>query len=228
MKGPSFPRQLAEGEIDFAFLPFLHRASMNEHHEPPVEELPRPLVSAMQLGPNGFEIWGSQRESWSRVVNPLVGLIQRRRPSVEDVIITASLALEARGHMLPPNANEPIYGTAGMSRNPSFRAYVLRCLHSLAVDWSPIAPSAEALASAISAAYNGVKHPEREMLDLLDLALLGRVEIWIVRLCVMTMFEAIPNVVEFAKSHEGFADALRAFEWNNRFISGRGTFEDRS
>jgi hypothetical protein len=222
--GDAFPRTLGSGKVDYAFHHFLSSHTMLDHRQPRPENLASPLVPVSMLGREGLELWAANEAGWMRVVGPVVSLIQRQQPFVEDVILTTSMALEARGHMLEPLGSEPEYGRPGLPRNPSFTTYIRRCLTTLPVEWTNIAASPEGLATAMSKVYNGVKHPDRQAPDSLNAALLGQVQIWIARLCISSMLDSTGDIVKLGAQHSGLRQAMDAFEWNDRFINERGEF----
>lgn len=136
-----------------------HTVRDYEQPVPKRRDLNDALALLSDVGPEGLTRWHAQYERWERFIQPAVGVLGRRGAFIEDVVVSASMSIEAAGGII--GAREGEEPTLNDRRRPTTSTYVYRCLHLLRVKWGNLAPDYIGLARAVADNYNDIKHYDR-------------------------------------------------------------------
>jgi len=223
------PESPADGEPQLSLLDWQHlvaRSTVREHSSPtPDSNLLRRdgLVGLSDVEASGLERWAQLPDQWKRVIDPTVGLLMRERPTVEDVVISTNLSLEAAGHLLPPAPNEE--ETYASKTRPTTATWVLRCLARTGMNFSAFADSTVGLARAVANNYNGIKHFDRgELPDLVWTWLIGQVSLLTVRVVALRELETDSALLSDFAASELARDLGGDFEREQLRIGKDGQF----
>lgn len=135
-----------------------------------VREYNQPLPTRTQLqdayarlasvGAEGLKAWSDAFTPWARFILPAHNVLTRRDNFAEDVVSGLAMSMEAYAHNCGTVKGEEVtYSPKG--KRPITATWMWRCLETLGLDWSAIAPSTAALSHAIANNYNDVKHAAR-------------------------------------------------------------------
>ncbi|OIH97899.1 hypothetical protein [Curtobacterium sp. MCBA15_001] len=223
------PESLSDDEPRLSLLDWQHlvtRSTVREQsNATPDSNLLRRdgLVGLADVEVGGLERWAQLPDQWKRVIDPTVGLLMRERPTVEDVVISTNLSLEAAGHLLPPAPNEEETCVGGT--RPTTATWVLRCLARTGLNFSAFADSTVGLARAVANNYNGIKHFDRgELPDLVHTWLIGQVSLLTVRVVALRELETDSGLLSDFAASELARDLSGDFEGEQLCIGRDGQF----
>lgn len=223
------PATPADGEPQLSLLDWQHlvsRSTVREHSNPtPDSNLLRRdgLVGLSDVEVSGLERWADLPDEWKRVIDPTLGLLMREPPTVEDVVVSTNLSLEAAGHLLPPAPNEEETRAGGT--RPTTATWVLRCLARTGLNFSAFADSTVGLARAVANNYNGIKHFDRgESPDLVQTWLIGQVSLLTTRVVALRELETDSALLSDFAASELARDLSSDFNREHLRIGNEGKF----
>jgi hypothetical protein len=125
-----FAREMPDGSLVELFKELISRRTVSEYSRP-LADLSKSRLETVahlpQISTDSLTKWATMYEDWSRVIDPVVGLLSRPDAFAEDIVISTNLALEATGQLLPKGTEEhALYGP----RRTTLQ-HVFRCLMSL-------------------------------------------------------------------------------------------------
>lgn len=205
--------------------PLYASRTFRERSRPPVkkETVQKCVGRLASIGSEGLARWGSEFETWKRVIHPAAAIFSRERAMLEDRVISLSMCLEAAGQILgQKDGEEATYKTG--RRRETMATYVYRCLSSLDVDWSTVADSNIGIARAVANNYRQIKHydasddfPAGE-----ETFLVSQVAAVTVRLLVANIVVPSGNLAQNWQVVVG--DALQWFKLHELRIDASGSF----
>ncbi len=141
----------------------LERTTVREHKSPipPKERFYDPLLTADEITSFRLSRWAKYYEEWHRIIFPVASLLLRPGTLNENLMINASMSIEAIGQRLPKyDGEEETYSKRGKKR-PTTATYFYRSIKATKVDTRSIAYSESGIASALADNYNTLKHSDR-------------------------------------------------------------------
>lgn len=199
--------------------------TFRERSRPPVEKgtFQKCVGRLASIGSEGLARWGSEFETWKRVIHPAAAIFGRERAMLEDRVISLSMCLEAAGQILGQKDGEEATYKAG-KRPETMATYVYRCLSSLDVSWSDVADSNVGIARAVANNYRQIKHYDAsdDFPDGEETFLVSQVAAATVRLLIANIVVPSGELAQNWQSVVG--DALQWFESYELRIDASGAF----
>lgn len=228
IRDSQFPEKFLDGKVaDVPFHQAIFRNTFRESQnpEPGKQAFNYSIASLQVIGPQGLEKWASVREEWKRAIDPLVELF-RRRTTVEDEFISASLSLEAAGHLLGevPGESETYRGP-----KPTSSTFVFRCLSQLPTNWLDCAESVVGLSRALANMYNDLKHFDRHRVpDPAQLRLLCRLAVLTARLVIIKQISIAADLSATPMARRLLEHIQSTISDNGLYISQEGGIVNKS
>lgn len=199
---------------------------------PKPEQLRYPLLWGPLLGNSGMERVAAGWEQWERVTLPLIGRLRRPAAMAEDVVVSASMALEAAGHLVGVVPGEETTYTKRRPRRPTTATYVFRVLADLGLVLPRAGVSMEGIARGVANNYNSIKHYDRgQFPDEVHTYLIGRLAMFVARLWVAkTLYgrldadEGADPIASWTTADVELGDIEYAFQLNEVHIDRDGAF----
>lgn len=117
-------------------------------------------VGLRQAGAPAIKAWFTERQTWSRVVDPLLGWLFMERSTVEVALMQTSVAVEAYGYLLLMRDGL----SASAAKHVSFADRLGRAVEDLPQPITALTGGTlDDLARRASAAYNGTKHANKPL-----------------------------------------------------------------
>jgi hypothetical protein len=129
------------------------------HPEPKQGDLFLPILTSQSVTPTLLTRWARNYDEWSRCILPLVGVLRRSGLFAEDILVNASMSVEAAAHMVGRVSGES--ATYTRTGRPTTATHFYRLLAFSQVDFSEVSASNEDSAYALADTYNSVKHADR-------------------------------------------------------------------
>ncbi|MGW0968319.1 ApeA N-terminal domain 1-containing protein [Streptomyces sp. NPDC002516] len=187
------------------------------------KELGEPIFYLAQAGGEGLTHWNDHYEQWKRFINPAVSVLSRPRAALEDVVVNASMSIEAAGNLLGPATGEEVTYSRG---RPTTATYAFRVINKLGLDFDGISESTVGMARAMANNYNTIKHFDRgEFPDPLETYLISHVAMISVRLLASTLVDPSRNLAQQYISDgrfDSFKDDVKRAELR---VNESGNFE---
>ncbi|THJ65751.1 hypothetical protein E8P82_10690 [Arthrobacter echini] len=140
------------------------------------------LTSMNRVDVAQLEDWLIDRDYWSRVTSPVLGILQRESYTAEERVIASGIAVEAIGHELPQAEEEEATYSAALRPRPTAATYMYRCIVRSKLNFSRSGHSNTALAKAFAQVYNKTKHyEERRQPDAASTQIIGQLGVLVVR-----------------------------------------------
>jgi hypothetical protein len=152
----------------------------------------------------------------------LVGVLNRPNAVLEELVVNASMSLEAAGNIIGPVPQE---ANISRARKPTTAVLNYRSISSLGLDLSGISESPDGLARAIANNYNTIKHYDRgEFPEPLETYTVSLLVVMIARLVAVNLVDptgglsqrfwsriAAPELKEFCRQRDVFIDSAGHF-----------------
>lgn len=221
-----FPdKTLSGGGIGKSFHELISRRTVREFSQPrpTVKELGRPLAFMVQVGVSGLTQWNQNYQDWKRFIEPTVSALRTSGGVLENIVVNASMSLEAAGNLLGPVSGEE--ETLNRAGRPTIATHVFRSIASLDLDWSKVSESVVGLSRAIAKNYNTIKHYDRgEFPDPSQTYVVSMVATTVVRLLALRLLDPSGQLVrEYGKTSD-FASLAEVFEQQDLFVEDSGAF----
>lgn len=220
-----FARSMGDTKTYNPWVELISRATQPDRKMPPPtpQQLQQPLAHLAQIGAVGLSRWADRWEEWERVILPTSARLRRTGSTVEDIVLSSSLSLEAAGHLVGKVDGEE--DTYTRRKIPSTSTYVLRVLADVGLDWSETAASLVGLARGVANNYNDIKHYDRGRFpDGVHSYLISRVSQVLVRLFLLKRIDESGALVEaYGKSYP-FTQLKEAFAAQGKFLDVDGHF----
>ncbi|WP_458111197.1 hypothetical protein M1D88_12610 [Arthrobacter sp. R1-13] len=211
--------------VDVPFFEMVSENTVSDYWRSRPGELKHPLATASIVGVEGLERWMAAFDEWERVVQPASGTLRRPESYVEDHIVNASVSLEAAGHIIGAVEGE---GDSLNGKRPTTATFVFRCLATVKLDWSDIAASPMALAKAIAANYNDVKHAKRGPMPSPEKTYVaGKVALLLVRLLALRIMDPTMSLIKAYGEDWKFVQFKRQIVDMNIYVDADGKFGSR-
>jgi hypothetical protein len=179
-----------------------------------------------QIGSEGLALWGDQWEpTWNRLVTPVVAVLSRNQPYVEDVILATGIFLDAWGKgASKANGERATYSSASRP-GPTFATYIFRALTLCGLDTNAAADSNNALAIAVRTVYTGVKHAEKTQPDPSHMIVISDVMLLLVRMLAALRITADDSLVRNYGQSYAAQEVFDAFSMHGLRVNAEGAFE---
>lgn len=94
-----FSRSMGGEKTYNPWVELICRSTQTDRTTPPPtrKQLQQPLAYLTQIGPAGLTRWAEHWDEWERVILPTANRIRRSGSTVEDIVLSTSLSLEAGG-----------------------------------------------------------------------------------------------------------------------------------
>jgi hypothetical protein len=129
------------------------------HAEPKQGDLFLPILTSQSVTPALLTRWAMKYDHWSRCILPLVGVLRRSGLFAEDVLVNASMSVEAAAQITGRMHGEST--TYTKTGKPTTATHFYRLLAFSHLDLSSVSTSIEYSAQALADTYNSVKHADR-------------------------------------------------------------------
>ncbi|MGW5393796.1 ApeA N-terminal domain 1-containing protein [Streptomyces koyangensis] len=162
IRDPLFNGKSLDGKVrENLFYRMIDRSTVSEHAKPtPLRKrMIRPLVSFSILDSSGLEEWAQKYDTWGRFIHPAVSALNRPGSILENLVVNASMSMEAAGSLIGRQQGES--ATLNRGNRATTTTYMYRCLVKSGWDWSRISESRITLARAMANSYNTIKHFDR-------------------------------------------------------------------
>jgi len=187
------------------------------------EQLGRPMAYLPQIGSEGLAAWSEAYERWRRFILPAAAVLGRQRPFVKDVVTSTSMAIEAAGGLIGPQAGEEQFWN-GRGRRPTYVS-VYRCLKYLDLDLSDIGERVD-IAAAIANNYNDVKHFDRgDFPDSDQTYLVSRLNRLIVRMVALSLTGRGDELMVPIRDSVDVLDVKQLFHANHMQVGAEGAWQ---
>ncbi|MYR92552.1 MULTISPECIES: ApeA N-terminal domain 1-containing protein [unclassified Streptomyces] len=188
------------------------------------KDLREPIFYLAQVGGEGLTSWSSRYEQWKRFIEPAVSVLSRPHAALEDIVVNASMSIEAAGNIIGRIDGEEVTHTRGGM--PTTATHAFRAIAKLGLDVQGISESPVGMARAMADNYNTIKHYDRgEFPDPLETYFVSRVAMTAVRLLASTLVDPSENLVQQYKS-DGKFDAVKDEVKQTRLcVNASGNFE---
>ncbi|MFD5893765.1 hypothetical protein [Streptomyces sp. NPDC060366] len=191
--------------------------------KPERKKFRQPVFYLAQVGGEGLERWGLNYEPWKRFIEPAVSVLSRPGTVLENLVVNASMSLEAAGSLLGHISGEE--ETHNGSGYPTTATYVLRAILSLDIDWQRLSESPTALARAISKNYNTIKHFDRGVFpDPIETYFVSEFAMTIVRLVATNLVDPTGQLVRDYATSSSFDELVEMCRRHDRFVGPNGAF----
>ncbi|MGW7519719.1 ApeA N-terminal domain 1-containing protein [Streptomyces sp. NPDC054796] len=223
-----FPDKLLSGEhVGNSFREAICRQTFRDslQPKPSAKKLRRPIFHLAQVSEEGVRGWSESYTTWKRFIEPSVSVLSRPRAALEDIVVNASMSLEAAGILLGHASGEE--ETHSRSGKPTTATYTFRGIASLGLDWRGIAETPVGLARAIANNYNTIKHYDRgEFPDQRETYFVSQVAMMVVRLLAVNLVDPSGQLVQQYGASSPFDDLRETCRLNSLFVDRLGKFVD--
>lgn len=185
-EGPG--RKADESLRHFPSRPFLTSRTVRDMTKPS-NELGglRPAILLLdQVGADGLTKWARMwRNGWSRFTSPVVAVLGRDKPFIEDQILACGIFIDAWGKSQEPADGEAAtYSSNGKRSSPTFATFVYRALRATRAEWCQVGLTDAELSISVRDVYTAVKHAEKMQSPVNEMILASEVMLLATRLLV--------------------------------------------
>ncbi|MET7823103.1 hypothetical protein ABZT23_00285 [Streptomyces sp. NPDC005386] len=221
-----FPDRAMNGDHKgTSFHEYVGRRTFRNFSQPvPTEkDLGEPIFYLAQVGGEGLTHWNDNYETWKRFIDPVVSVLSRHGVALEDVVVSASMSIEAAGNLIGHVTGEQ--ATYGRGR-PTTATYAFRVIAKLGLDFTGIAESSTGMARSMANNYNTIKHYNRgEFPDPLETYIVGHVAMLAVRLLASTLVDPSGQLAQEYVSAGKFDSFKNDLKQTELYVKDSGSFE---
>jgi hypothetical protein len=202
---------VAGGEVEPTWR-VLHTASLQRHRQEPLGKYSFAdtlAPAAMEsIGAAGVLAWLSNRDSLTRVTDPLLNLLYMGGTTSEVALMQTSIATEALGYRLALNNG----ATLAQAKEQAFRSRLEAIVDSSPLPMGEIVDDVSSWLDSTSKAYNGIKHANRPLPEPRIAYLLAQTMCILVRAHVLVELGVEPSVAGLYKKHRQWWSLGPAYE----------------